>query len=241
MTLLNLSLTVQGRKLLSGDDEEEISIFQNVPVSSTTPPQETWSPMQTLPSPVTVSLDLFPTVENAFALSINGGSNEIITVRETESAFILESRRYGHGVGMSQRGAQQMAGAYDWTYQQILRFYYPGMEIKTLNYSHTLPTPVSEYFLSTPGPAATPTPRPTLMPVSATPGPDQYLVAVTNIGVNSYLNLRAQTNTQSSVLRQLYYGQQLLVIEDLGEWIKERTEDAEGNVISSYVQKLESE
>ena len=241
MTLLNLSLTVQGRKLLSGDDEEEISIFQNVPVSSTAPPQETWSPMQTLPSPVTVSLDLFPTVENAFALSINGGSNEIITVRETESAFILESRRYGHGVGMSQRGAQQMAGAYDWTYQQILRFYYPGMEIKTLNYSRTLPTPVSEHFLSTPGPAATPTPRPTLMPVSATPGPDQYLVAVTNIGVNSYLNLRAQTNTQSSVLRQLYYGQQLLVIEDLGEWIKVRTDDAEGYVMSSFVQKLESE
>ena len=79
------------------------------------------------------------------------------------------------------------------------------------------------------------------MPVSATPGPDQYLVAVTNIGVNSYLNLRAQTNTQSSVLRQLYYGQQLLVIEDLGEWIKVRTDDAEGYVMSSFVQKLESE
>ena len=241
MTLLTLSLNVQGRKLLSYDGEEEISIFQNAPIASTTPPQETWSPMQNLSAPVTVTLDLFPTVESALDLSINGGSNEIMSIRETDSAFTLESRRYGHGVGMSQRGAQQMAGAYDWTYQQILRFYYPGMEIKTLNYSHALPTPVSAYFLSTPGPAATPTPRPTLMPVSATPGPDQYLVTVTNIGVNSYLNLRAESNTQSAVLRQLYYGQQLLVVEDLGEWIKVQTDDAVGYVMASFVHKVEEE
>lgn len=241
MTLLKLSLIVQGRKLLTGQEEEEISLFAAPPTAAPAEKQPSYSAMQTLPVPVTVALDLFPGVENALDLSINGGSNEIMTIRETDSAFILESRRYGHGVGMSQRGAQQMAGAYGWTYEQILRFYYPGMELKTLSYSFALPTPVSRQFLSTPGPAATPTPRPTLMPVSATPGPGQYLAAVTNIGVNSYLNLRAQTNTQSSVLRQLYYGQQLLVMEDLGEWLRVKTDDAEGYVMSSFVTKLEAE
>ena len=243
MTLLKLTLNVQGRKLMTADAEEEVSIFYNAPSTSVPAPTEgiRYSAMQSLPAPITVALNVFPDVESALDLSINGGSNEIMTIRETKDAFVLESRRYGHGVGMSQRGAQQMAGAYDWTYQQILRFYYPGLEFKALNYAYTLPTPICSYFLATPGPAATPTPRPTLMPVSATPAPGQYLVAVTNIGVNSYLNLRAENNTQSSVLRQLYYGQQLLVIEELGEWLKVQTDDAVGYVMASFVHKIENE
>ena len=40
---------------------------------------------------------------------------------------MIESRRFGHGVGMSQRGAEQMANQYGMTYEQILSFYYPGM------------------------------------------------------------------------------------------------------------------
>ena len=33
-----------------------------------------------------------------------------------------------HGVGMSQRGAQRMAGVYGKTCEEILSFYYPGVE-----------------------------------------------------------------------------------------------------------------
>ena len=40
--------------------------------------------------------------------------------------YRLTARRYGHGVGMSQRGAQQMASE-GLTYDQILQFYYPGL------------------------------------------------------------------------------------------------------------------
>lgn len=60
-------------------------------------------------------------------LSINISQNELITVSDIGSAFMIESRRYGHGVGMSQRGAQQMAAQYGMTYEEILGFYYPGM------------------------------------------------------------------------------------------------------------------
>ncbi len=247
MTLLRLSLTVQARRLLPEDDgEEEISIFAvlsgETPAPSAEGTQdessgERWTPMETLPQPVLVTLDIFPLVESALNLSINGGRNELITVRETDTAFVLESRRYGHGVGMSQRGAQRMADAYHWTYDQILRFYYPGMRVEAVDYAYVLPTPMARSFLTTPGPAATPTPRPTPRPLTVTPGPGQYRVSVTNIGVNSYLNLRAEPNTQSEVLRQLYYGQQLIVLEEGEEWLAVRTDDMTGHVVKEFVKK----
>ncbi|MDL2220359.1 SpoIID/LytB domain-containing protein [Eubacteriales bacterium OttesenSCG-928-N14] len=45
----------------------------------------------------------------------------------------ITNRRYGHGIGMSQRGAQQMAAVEQWNYQQILAFYYVGTTLKTLD------------------------------------------------------------------------------------------------------------
>ena len=249
MTLLRLSLTVQARRLLPEDDgEEEISIFTvmtgETPVPTETPNQtdtEQWSAMETLPQPVLVTLDLFPLVESALNLSINGGRNELITVRETDTAFVVESRRFGHGVGMSQRGAQRMAGTYHWTYDQILRFYYPGMQVEKVNYTFMMPTPMARSFLTTPGPAATPTPRPTVQPLTVTPGPGQYKVTVTNIGVNSYLNMRAEPSTQAEVLRQLYYGQQLIVLEEGDQWLTVRTDDLTGYVMKEFVQKVQQE
>lgn len=247
MTLLRLSLTVQARRLLTDDDgEEEISIFTvltgETPAPADTPEEsgasgERWSAMETLPQPVLVTLDIFPQVESALNLSINGGRNELITVRETDTAFVVESRRFGHGVGMSQRGAQRMADVYHWTYDQILRFYYPGMQVAAVKYTFAMPTALARSFLTTPGPAATPTPRPTPQPLTQTPGPGQYRVNVTNIGVNSYLNLRAAPNTQAEVLRQLYYGQQLIVLEEGEQWLKVRLDDLTGYVMKDFVQK----
>ncbi|MBR3107188.1 MAG: SpoIID/LytB domain-containing protein [Clostridia bacterium] len=246
MTLLRLSLTVQARRLLTEDEEEDISIFTvmtgETPAPTAAPAEtgktrEQWSQMETLSQPVLVTLEIFPLVESALDLSINGGRNELITVRETDTAFVLESRRFGHGVGMSQRGAQRMADIYHWTYDQILRFYYPGMQVAAVNYTYAQPTPLARTFLTTPGPAATPTPRPTAQPLTVTPGPGQYRVTVTNIGVNSYLNMRAAPNTQAEVLRQLYYGQQLIVLEEGEQWLNVRTDDLTGYVMKEFVQK----
>ena len=244
MTVLRLTLTVQGRRLIAPvlDDEEEVSIFSvfstESPVPSETPEpltQEKWSPMETLPQGVAVTLELFPDVEKALDLSINAGSNELITVEETENAFLIQSRRFGHGVGMSQRGAQRMAGAYQWTYDQILRFYYPGLQVEKKQYHFTMPAPLTSQFLVTPGPAPTPTPRPTAFPLASTPAPGEYLVAVTNIGVNSYLNLRSAPNTQAEVLRQLYYGQQLIVTAESGDWLAVRADGLTGYVMKEFV------
>ena len=48
-----------------------------------------------------------------------------------EGKFIFKVRGYGHGVGMSQYGAQFMAkqGA---DYKQILAWYYPGAVLKEI-------------------------------------------------------------------------------------------------------------
>ena len=239
MTMLRLSLQVQGRRLMDDDGEEDVSMFDTSPTSPPRPRGEQWSAMTALPQPVVVTLDLFPQVEKLLDLSINAGRNEIMSIRETDDAFILESRRFGHGVGMSQRGAQQMAKKYDWTCEQILRFYYPGMTVKKVEYTYVLPTPLSQQFLTTPGPAATPTPRPTPMPISATPGPNEYKVRVTNIGVNSYLNLREAPNTQAGVLRQLFFGQELIVTQELEDWLHVKTDDIQGYVMTEFVTKIE--
>ncbi len=49
----------------------------------------------------------------------------------TNEGFALQNCRYGHGVGMSQRGAQQMAKL-GFNFREILSFYYPGAELRTL-------------------------------------------------------------------------------------------------------------
>ncbi|MBQ9941923.1 MAG: hypothetical protein IJP03_02830, partial [Christensenellaceae bacterium] len=53
-------------------------------------------------------------------------------VEETEGGYNVTNRRYGHGVGMSQRGAQTMAKSYGMTYKEILAFYYDGTYLESL-------------------------------------------------------------------------------------------------------------
>ncbi len=59
-------------------------------------------------------------------------SSRLLTIEETENSWDLYHRRYGHGVGMSQRGAQARANAGQ-TYKEILSFYYPNTTYEVLN------------------------------------------------------------------------------------------------------------
>ncbi len=236
MTKMALTMTVEG--MVYEEVEEDVNIFILDDPQTYTQPVETTFALMPRKAQITITLPIFDTVEDALKLSVNQTDNEIITVVETEDAFVFESRRYGHGVGMSQRGAQWMAAQYGWNYQQILNFYYPGMMIETYSYTHKTPEAVNSAFLATPGPPATPTPRPTARPLVSTPAPGQTIVAVTNIGVNSYLNLRAQPTTSSDVLRQLYYGQKLIVVKDLGDWLQVRMDDAEGYIMKEFVVQI---
>ncbi len=73
----------------------------------------------------TLSFDIFSELETPLSMSINSGNNELWTVTDQGSSFTVQARRFGHGTGMSQRGAMTMARQ-GYRYDEILAFYFPG-------------------------------------------------------------------------------------------------------------------
>ena len=152
----------------------------------------------------------------------------------------MEARRYGHGVGMSQRGAEWMAGRYGKTYEEILAFYYPGMEFRQVETASATTQPLDLTYLATPAPSPSPTPRPTLMPLTLDASEGMYIALVANIDDDSSLNLRMEPSFEADVRRRLLKGQRLLVEEELeGGWVKVRTDVTEGYVMAEYLEKEE--
>ncbi len=189
----------------------------------------------------TVTLNLFPDVEKALNLSISVTENELITVEAEKDGFRVISRRFGHGVGMSQRGAQWMAGKYGKNFREILAFYYPGMELRKAPTGKAAVRTAEPGLAQTPGPAATPTPRPTLMPVSTAELPDgAWVASVEKIDDDSSLNLRAEPSSSGEILRRLYKHQLLIVLETCEdpEWVRVRTDVLEGYVMAAFLEKV---
>lgn len=261
MTELTLTFTWSGRKVLSAaptrpadDSDEEILLFSTPSPSPTSTPVISPDPLNPTPAPtpiysayaaakdpVTITLPLFPEVIRALNLSISGSDNEMVTLLTKDTAFVLEARRFGHGVGMSQRGAQWMAGQYGKQFHEILSFYYPGMVLmKVQSGAPVLPTPQPE-LAESPAPPATPTPRPTLMPVTGELPAGAYLASVEGIEDDSSLNLRQEPDTASPILMRLYRHQQLMVLEVCEDpaWVRVKTDAIEGYVMLSFLEKIE--
>lgn len=57
---------------------------------------------------------------NAFDISYNADTDE----------FTVTTYGYGHGVGLSQNGANNLARYWSWDYKQILEFYYQGTRVQ---------------------------------------------------------------------------------------------------------------
>ena len=186
-------------------------------------------------------LDLFPEAVFYLGLSVYGANNEIISVSEDEKGFTLTAGRYGHGVGMSQRGAQYMASEGKKTFKQILDFYYPGVTIKRYRgEADPLPTP-DPVLCETPGPVPTATPRPTLMPVTEELPEGAWLATVEHIDDDSTLNLREKPSAGAKIVRRLYKHQQLAVLEeaDVIGWLHVKTDVTEGYVMASFLTPVE--
>lgn len=263
MTRLTLTVSISGRTRKNAPapvvdlNAEEVSLFEVVeetpsptptvqatgfvPVVTVTPsptPAPVYGPFTPIEEPFTLKLDIFPTAEQTLGLDITAHyDNELWSVRETDGAYIIEARRYGHGVGMSQRGAQWMAAEYGKTYQEIIAFYYPGLTLMRYEDQPAQMTQPEAALAATPGPAPTPTPRPTLMPMTLTPQEGQWLAAVTEIDDDSSLNLRKSPDLGGEILMRLYKGQQVLVLERCPQegWVKVRTDVAEGYVVEEYL------
>jgi len=94
----------------------------------------------------TLSLQLtcgiFSELESLLNMSINGTANELWSVQKSGSDFSLQARRFGHGIGLSQRGAMQM-GRLGYTYADILGFYYTGSKRMQYTFTNTILAPIS--------------------------------------------------------------------------------------------------
>lgn len=214
----------------------EVSAVPSATPSAT--PAPVYGPFTAIEQPFQLEIAIFPTAEKLLAMSISSNyENELWTLVETDTAYRLEARRFGHGVGMSQRGAEWMAGRYQKTYQEILAFYYPGMSLMRYDFAESALPAAPEALAATPGPAPTPTPRPTLMPVSEQPTDGQWIALVTGIDDDSSLNLRSLPDLSGDIVMRLYKNQRLLVLERCEEegWVKVRTDSAEGYVMESYL------
>lgn len=226
------------------NDDWELGETTATPAATPTP---TMTPVQTAtpaPTPDTRLTDFLPAGEatvtirlskaNVSALSLDISGSEIFSVTEESGQFLLQSRRYGHGVGMSQRGAQWMAGQYGKTFDEILAFYYPGMVLmQGASGAAVLPTVLPE-LAATPAPPATPTPKPTLMPVTTDALPEGAKVMYVNA---SSLNLRAEPSMVGELLMRLQANQRVIVLEtcDDPEWVHVKTDVVEGYCMISYL------
>ena len=252
MTELAVTFTASGKMLVPVEaplapvaEDEDFLLFATPDPSAESDAEPTPTPRISDWIPAgkefTVVLPIFPDLIRSLNLSIYGADNELLNITEMEDSFVLTSGRYGHGVGLSQRGAEWMAGQYGMAYTEILDFYYPGTKLKKTAADRWDPPAVDPRLAETPGPAATPTPRPTLMPVSHSDLPEgTWLASVENIDDDSSLNLRQEPSPIAPILMRLYKHQELVVLETCEDpsWVRVKTDSVEGFVMLSYLEKI---
>ncbi len=108
---------------------------------------------------VTGSLETYGYLKNNYSLALQSTNIELFTAADNGATWSIESRRWGHGIGMSQCGAQWMAKQYGKGYRDILAFYFPGIELRTISYQ--------DLTMNAPDPG------PTAPPIVPEPNPDE--------------------------------------------------------------------
>lgn len=197
---------------------------------------------------VTVDIDTYGAFESWFKLSLNSSANETVTVEETETAFKISFRRWGHGIGLSQHGARVMARDYGMGYRDILEFYYPGTQMHTLSLADNTGTGLKNGGTGTTAePTAAPTIEPTIEPtaeptVEPTAAPEEkpaMQAAVKLSGSSSRLNLREKATTGSKVLAKLKNGDVVDVYALDGDWVAIGANGLRGYVMKKYLVRIE--
>ena len=135
-------------------------------------------------------------------------SLRLFVVEETDTGFTIFHRRYGHGIGMSQRGAQQRANS-GHTGEQIIQFYYPNTTIEPLAISKP--------------------------PLSAiTPAPDDNNATVVG---TTRLNVRSTPDTNHDAIGKLPRGARVEILEvnAASGWHKINYGGTQAYVYASYI------
>ena len=203
------------------------------PVPSGTPaePQMEWVLSGEVHS---VTLDVYKQIKRGLSLGLNGADYELIDVQTDMDddgkarSFTLTMRRYGHGVGMSQRGAQWMAANYGMTWRDILAFYYPGMTLARIDWPQVPLTALDELSGST-GAAR---PDPTYRPLPE-PGAGERYAKVKATA----LNVRKEPSTDATILEQLSRDRRVVAASDpdADGWVRVHTGEVDGYVKAEYL------
>lgn len=188
----------------------------------------------------TCEIGVYDQLKDELGMRISHIDCELVTVTEQQGAecgeFLVELRRFGHGVGMSQRGAQQMAGQHGKAYTDILSFYYPGLTLETRAFTDDTLPPMDELPQGTalvfPGQPQRQAELPALEE-------GEHYAAVTLSTAWSTLNVRASASTEAQILTTLANGWRVIVMEEADGWARVRTSDTEGYVSAQYLTKEE--
>ena len=152
-----------------------------------------------------LSLPIFTKVESALSMSIQSSNNELWTVESVADGFRITVGRWGHGIGMSQRGAQQMANM-GYTYDQILGFYYDGCVRMQYTFTHTILPPGSTSEIVSPEAPATISPS------------SEAKATVKLTGVNDVAPLRYTASESGRILTGIPNGGAVTVLAKGAEW-----------------------
>ncbi len=184
-----------------------------------------------------VELDVYDQIKDGLELGLNSGDCEVVRVAEERDGYAVELRRYGHGVGMSQRGAQTMAGAHGMDFEEILAFYYPGMALERIEWEPSDPLPLDE-LPSRGGERPAPSPTPESAPL---PEPDEgeAYARVKLDDAGSSMNLRQSPSTDAPVVALLYHNERVLVCgeADAQGWVRVKAAGSEGYAKLEYLKK----
>ncbi len=188
--------------------------------------------------PLLVEIDVYSQLKNEMNLSMNSRDCELVSVeKNADGSFRIEMRRFGHGVGMSQRGAQTMAGTYGKDYLEILGFYYPGMTLEKINWDTPELQAVSALPENVGRARPDPTPTPSPAPLPALKDGEYYAEVTLESSAN--LNMRSEPGTHARVVTQLEDGRRLIVSGDADAegWVPVHTAEYSGYVKLEYLTK----
>lgn len=172
---------------------------------------------------VTVTFDIFSELESDLNLSINSSTkNELWSVRQDGDTFQLTVGRYGHGIGMSQRGAQQMANT-GYTYDQILGFYYEDCVRVQYTFTHTILAPVGEETVTA-----------TEVPAEISPSA-QNQAMVTLVSMEDVLGVYLSTSEDAALLTTLPAGASVTVLAKGDAWTLIRAGKIVGYVETAHL------
>ena len=157
---------------------------------------------------VTVTCGIFTELETLLSMSIQSGKNELWSVVKSGAAFSIQARRYGHGLGLSQRGAMYM-GKLGYTYDEILGFYFDGSTRIGCTFTNTILAADSTEEITTEEDAAE------IEESSAADGTVGIVKLVSSTGV---LAIRAAKSTSAAMLGVVSASSPVTVYASDGTW-----------------------